>query len=82
MKFTEFVENHQKLMPKVKHEMDIGNPAIRILTRDWNTMAMMFPEKCDDVVIWNEDEQVPRLVPNPYRTKKNSKKELSYEQKE
>lgn len=53
IKFREFLEIHASLMPGVNHAP--GSPAFVDLLRGWNTTAILFPEKCADVIIWGKN---------------------------
>lgn len=79
MKFEQFVEANKELMPKIKHEFSIENPAMRVLVRAWNSIAIMFPEKCDDIVTWPLASEAPIIEPNPYRRKKGNNGKSSEE---
>ncbi len=50
LKFREFVEIQASLMPAVNFAP--GSSAFYDLLRLWNGVAILFPEKCEDVVTW------------------------------
>ena len=52
MKFREFLEVQASLMPAVNFAP--GSSAFYDLLRAWNTMAILQPERCADVVVWEK----------------------------
>lgn len=65
-RFAEFVAEHRKLLPAISFQP--GTPGFWDLARAWNTIAIMTPESCEDVVTFRQagDEHL-LLEPNPYR---------------
>lgn len=61
MKFHEFLEIHASLLPAVSFAP--GMIAYYDLIRSWNTIAILFPEKCEDVMVY-EEGGVPTSVKN------------------
>lgn len=59
--FRDFLAIHKKLWPAV--DMKRGTPGHTQLMRQWNSLAILFPEKCKDVVVW-ADPQDPKLFDN------------------
>lgn len=65
-RFAEFVAEHRKLLSAVSFQP--GTPGFWDLARTWNTIAIMTPEACEDVVTFRHvgDENL-LTEPNPYR---------------
>lgn len=61
MKFKEFLEYHQKRWSGVSHVP--GSSGHTALMRLWNGLGFLFPNKCEDTIIW-ERGQNPELTPN------------------
>lgn len=61
LKFLEFLEIHASLLPQVNFFP--GSPAMVDLFRGWNSLAILFPEKCADVVVWGKGE-TPSFMSN------------------
>lgn len=59
--FRQFLAIHKKLWTGI--EMSAGTPGHTQLMRQWNSMAIMFPEKCSDMIVW-EERQEPKLINN------------------
>jgi hypothetical protein len=62
MKFLDFLEGHKKLTPYI--DFTPGTPGFVDLVRAWNTLAIMFPDMCEDAIIW-EIGRDPRIGINP-----------------
>lgn len=75
MKFDDFLRDQKTLLEKAIDTSD-GTPHWYQTVRDWNAMAQMSPEKCEDVVQLNKKRDNPdqpiratyELLPNPWRT--------------
>lgn len=67
MKFVEFFEEQKKLQPAVRHDLNTDCQAFIDNMRIWNAMAVLSPEKCEDVIIWSEGDTVPHIEKNPHR---------------
>lgn len=61
IRFRQFLEIHASLMPAVQHHP--GSPAFYDLMRLWNSLAFMFPEKCDNILVYPVGEN-PKAMPN------------------
>lgn len=61
MRFTEFLEIHASLMPAVSFAA--GSPAFIDLLRSWNTLAILFPDRCADVIVWGKGD-MPSVLAN------------------
>lgn len=56
MIFREFLEIHASLLPAVNFAP--GSTAFYDLIRLWNGLAVLFPEKCADVIVWEKGKMV------------------------
>lgn len=52
LKFRDFLELQASLLPAVSFAP--GSIAFYDTVRTWNAYAIMFPERCADVIVWNE----------------------------
>lgn len=50
MKFKEYIEIQGKLIKGISSAP--GSPGFIDLVRSWNSLAVLFPEKCEDVILW------------------------------
>ena len=63
LSFRQFLAIHKKLWTAV--DMKRGTPGHTQLMRIWNSLAILFPEKCADMVIWDKEQtQDPKLMKN------------------
>jgi hypothetical protein len=71
MQFKEFFEEQTRLWPMVSYAISLKNQGFVQLCRIWNALAIMHPEKCEDVITMEMDggEMMPVSTPNPYRDK-------------
>lgn len=62
MSFREFRDIHKKLWAGV--DMTMGTVGHTQLMRTYNSFAIMFPEKCSDIIVWGDPKSPPQSLSN------------------
>lgn len=62
MSFFQFKAIHKKLWGGV--DDGVGTPGHIQLMRLWNSFAILFPEKCDKVIVWEDPKGRPVMLHN------------------
>lgn len=68
MNFDDFLLEHEKSMPEVNYDRNVFATGFMQVVRDYNSWAMMQPEKCEDFVLLDGHDII--VTDNPFRNKK------------
>jgi len=85
MKFSDFVKGHESFISMANYQYDQNNITFKLLVRIWNSLALLYPEKCEDVWVYNPNNDSLELKDNPLNLKneertKQKNKEKSEQQ--
>jgi len=75
MKFADFIKVHQDFIKSANYQFEMNNITFKLLVRIWNSYAILFPEKCEDVWVFVENSNSLKLIDNPLNKKNVNMKE-------